>query len=272
MAPTRAGGPRRGDALDWIANHWIATLMIVGALAVIITAFAATRAVLPLSRAIDALSVAVGKTVMWLVLVAVLVSTYNAVQRYAFNVSSNAWLEIQWYLYGAIFLLAAAYTLQRNEHIRIDVVASMLSRRSRSWIDLFGHILFLLPLTILIVDLSIPWVELSYRRNELSDNAGGLIRWPAKALVPAGFFLLYLQGLSEVIKRAAVLRGVIEDPNADHDAVDGLVEGAVAMEADGTHGIDEARGAPVVDVDDRRPDAPDGAPRTGGTPRTGGRS
>ena len=258
--------------MDWIADHLVATLMLAAALAVIAGAFLATRAMLPLSRGIDALSVFVGKAVMWLVLVAVLVSAFNAVQRYAFNVSSNAWLEIQWYLYGAIFLLAAAYTLQRNEHIRIDVVASMLSRRTRSWIDLVGHALFLLPFAILMVDLSLPWVELSYRRNELSDNAGGLIRWPAKALVPAGFFLLYLQALSEIIKRVAVLRGAIEDPSAEHDAVDGLVEGAVAMEADGTHGIDEARGAPVVDVDDRRPDAPDGAPRTGGTPRTGGRS
>ena len=236
--------------MDWIADNLVATIMLAAALAVIVGSFAATRAMVPLARGIDALSIAVGKAVMWLVLVAVLVSTYNAVQRYAFNVSSNAWLEIQWYLYGAIFLLAAAYTLQRNEHIRIDVVASMLSRRTRSWIDLFGHIVFLLPFVILMVELSLPWVELSYARNEVSDNAGGLIRWPAKALVPAGFALLYLQALSEVVKRVAVLRGIIPDPNADHDAVDGLVEGAVAMEADGTHGVDAARGG---DVDGRKP-------------------
>ena len=213
-------------------------------------AFASTAAMVPLSRAIDALSVAVGRTVMWLVLVAVLVSAYNAMQRYAFNVSSNAWLEIQWYLYGAIFLLAAAYTLQRNEHIRIDVVASMLSRRTRSWIDLFGHIFFLTPLTILMVELSVPWAIFSYTRNELSDNAGGLLRWPAKALLVLGFSLLFLQALSEIVKRVAVLRGVIDDPNAEHDAVDAIVESAVAMEADGPAA---SHGAPVVDVDDRRP-------------------
>ena len=240
--------------MDWIANHFVASVMIAVALAVIALAFVKTEAMVPISRGIDAVSVAVGKAVMWLVLVAVLVSAYNAMQRYAFNVSSNAWLEIQWYLYGAIFLGAAAYTLQRNEHIRIDVVASMMSRRTRSKIDLFGHIVFLLPFVILIVDLSLPWVELSYTRNELSDNAGGLLRWPAKALVPAGFALLYLQALSEIIKRVAVLRGIIDDPNDDHSGYDSVVETAVAME---THG------APTVDVEDRKP---------GATAGTGGRS
>ena len=245
--------------LDWIEDYWIASILIALLVATLIGAFAATRAMLPVSRAIDAVSVAVGKTVMWLVLAAVLVSTYNAIQRYAFNVSSNAWLEIQWYLYGAVFLGAGAYTLQRNEHIRIDVVASALSQRTRSWIDLFGHTFFLAPFTILMVQTSVPWVIFSYQRNELSTNAGGLIRWPAKALLILGFGLLFAQALSEIIKRVAVLRGQIEDPNIGHDAVSEIVESAKAMEADGTHGvdrpggIDDPRGAPVVDTADRKP-------------------
>ena len=228
--------------MSLITDNLIATVMLVMAIATIVLAFARTPAMVPLSRGIDAVSVAVGRAVMWLVLVAVLVSAYNAMQRYAFNVSSNAWLEIQWYLYGAIFLGAAAYTLQRNEHIRIDVVASMMSRRTRSWIDLFGHVFFLTPFTILMVELAVPWTITSFERNELSDNAGGLLRWPAKALLIFGFSLLFLQALAEIIKRVAVLRGVIEDPNADHDAVDGLVEGAVAMETDEPHGAGGAGG------------------------------
>ena len=234
--------------MDWIADYALATVMVAIAVATLVASFTATAAMVPISRAIDAVSVAVGKSVMWLVLVAVLVSSYNAVQRYAFNVSSNAWLEIQWYLYGAVFLLAAAYTLQRNEHIRIDVLASTLSARTRSWIDLFGHLVFLTPFCILIVHLSIDWVTLSYTRNEVSDNAGGLIRWPAKLLVPIGFALLYAQAMSEIVKRVAVLRGVIEDPNVGHDAQTAIVEGAVAME--------DSHGAPVVDVEDRKPGAP----------------
>lgn len=231
--------------MDWIADNLIATIMLAMAVATLVFAFTATRAMVPLARGVDALSVGVGKTVMWLVLVAVLVSAYNAMQRYAFNVSSNAWLEIQWYLYGAIFLGAAAYTLQRNEHIRIDVVASMLSRRTRSWIDLGGHVFFLTPFTILMVELSVPWAYFSYTRNELSDNAGGLLRWPAKALLVFGFSLLFLQALSEIVKRVAILRGVIPDPNAEHDAVDGVVQAAVAME------VDDPRGAPPVGTSGR---------------------
>ena len=259
--------------IDWIADNVLAALMIVVTIATLVAAFAATRAMVPVSRAIDALSVAVGKTVMWLVLVAVLVSTYNAVQRYAFNVSSNAWLEIQWYLYGAVFLLAAAYTLQRNEHIRIDVVASMMSNRTRSWVDLVGHVLFLTPLCIMMVELAVPWVQLSYVRNEVSDNAGGLIRWPAKALVIAGFALLFVQAMSEIIKRVAVIKGVIEDPNRGHDAASGVVEGAVAMEAephgiDASHGINASHGAPAVDVDERKPGA--APPGAGAGPREPG--
>ena len=228
--------------MEFIADYWIAGLMIAIAIATLTGAFTRTAAMLPVSRAIDAVSIAVGKVVMWLVLVAVLVSTYNAVQRYAFNISSNAWLEIQWYLFGAVFLLAAAYTLQRNEHIRIDVVASALSARARSWIDLVGHVLFLTPFTILMVHLSVPWVIFAYERGEVSANAGGLIRWPAKALLVLGFALLFAQAMSEIVKRVAVLRGVIADPNLGHDAAAGVVEGAVAM---------EGHGAPAIDTRDR---------------------
>ena len=228
--------------MDLIADYWLAIVLVLITIVTIALSFANTNAVLPLSRTIDAVSIAVGKSVMWLILVAVLVSTYNAIQRYAFNVSSNAWLEIQWYLFGAVFLLGAAYTLQRNEHIRIDVVASTLSNRTRSKIDLFGHIFFLTPFCILMVHLSVPWVIFSYERNELSTNAGGLIRWPAKALLVLGFALLFAQAMSEIVKRVAVIRGVIDDPNTDHDAASGIVEGAAAM---GSHGT------PIVDTADR---------------------
>ena len=234
--------------LDWIADNGLAAALILLTIATVVGSFAAIRAMLPLSRVIDTISIAVGKTVMWLVLAAVLISAFNAMQRYVFNISSNAWLEIQWYLYGAVFLLAAAYTLQRNEHIRIDVLASMLSNRTRAWIDLFGHLFFLTPFTILMVHLSVPWVIFSYQRNEISANAGGLVRWPTKALLVLGFALLFAQALSEIVKRVAVLKGEIDDPNLGHDATSGIVEGAVAMEADG-------RGAPAVDVNDRKPGA-----------------
>ena len=232
--------------LDWIGEYRIASVMIAMLFATVVAAFRATRGMLPVARGIDAVSVAVGKTVMWLVLAAVLVSTYNAIQRYAFNVSSNAWLEIQWYLFGAVFLGAGAYTLQRNEHIRIDVAASSFSARTRSWIDLFGHIFFLAPFTILMVQTAVPWAIFSYARNELSTNAGGLIRWPAKSLLILGFALLFAQALSEIIKRVAVLRGEMEDPNIGHDAVTEIVETAKAM---------EGHGAPPVNYDGREPGA-----------------
>lgn len=173
------------------------------------------KALLALSRAIDAISTHVGKVAAWLVLAAVLVSAGNAIVRYTFDVSSNAWLELQWYLYGTVFLLAAAYTLERNEHVRIDFVSNMLSKRARDWIDLFGHIFFLLPFTLLIVWLAWPWFINSFNSGEISHNAGGLILWPAKILVLLGFALLTAQGISEIIKRIAVIRGDIEDPHAE---------------------------------------------------------
>ncbi|HSQ02834.1 MAG TPA: TRAP transporter small permease subunit, partial [Burkholderiales bacterium] len=148
----------------------------------------------------------------WLVLVAVLVSAGNAIMRYTFNMSSNAWLEIQWYLFSAIFLLAAGYTLKHNAHVRIDVIAGRLSPRGHAAIDIFGGLLFLMPMALIILYLSWPMVVDSYTTQELSSDAGGLLRWPVKVLIPVGFALLTLQGVSEIIKRIAFLRGLIPDP------------------------------------------------------------
>lgn len=173
---------------------------------------------LRLSAIIDAISALIGRAVSWLVLAAVLVSAGNAVIRKAFDMSSNAWLELQWYLFSAVFLLAAAYTLQRNEHIRIDVVSGRLSKRARDRIDLFGHLFMLMPFVVLMLYGAIPYLRVSFRQQEMSANAGGLIIWPAKALILVGFLLLFLQGVSEIIKRIAVMRGIIPDPAPDHHA------------------------------------------------------
>src|SRR3954451_14016662 len=169
------------------------------------------QVLLAISRGIDALNERVGRVVMWLILAMALVSTVNALVRYVFNRSSNAWLELQWYLFAAVFLLCAGYTLLHNEHIRIDVLSSRLSARSRLWIDVIGTVLFLLPVSMFIVWLSWPIFVNAWVSNEISSNAGGLVRWPARLLVPAGFLLLSLQGLSELIKRVAALKGLIPD-------------------------------------------------------------
>ena len=170
------------------------------------------KILLTIARAIDALNERIGRAVIWLVLAMALVSAANALVRYLFNRSSNAWLELQWYLFAAVFLLCAGYTLLHNEHIRIDVVSSRLSARSRLWIDILGTVLFLLPVSIFIVWLSWPIFMNAWVSSEISSNAGGLIRWPARLLVPAGFLLLSLQGVSELIKRVAALMGLIPDP------------------------------------------------------------
>lgn len=164
-----------------------------------------------ISRAIDWLNGWVGRLVYWLVLAAVVISSGNAVVRYLFSVSSNAWLEVQWYMFAAVFLLASGYTLLKNEHVRIDVVTSHLSRRAQLWIDVIGTVLFLLPMVLLILYLSWPMFTMSLKSGEMSGNAGGLVRWPARLLVPVGFFLLALQGVSELIKRIAVLSGHLPD-------------------------------------------------------------
>jgi len=172
---------------------------------------------LKISRAIDGLNEKIGRLTYWLVLVAVLISAGNAVIRYAFNMSSNAWLEIQWYLFSAIFLFCAGYTLLHNQHIRIDVVTGRFSKRVQAWIDIFGTILFLLPMAVTIMWLSWPVFVDTYQRHEVSSNAGGLVIWPARLLVPIGFLLLILQGLSELIKRVAFLLGLIADPSEEQE-------------------------------------------------------
>ena len=174
------------------------------------------KALLAISRAIDALNERIGHVVYWLVLAMVLISAGNATTRYALNMASNAWLELQWYLFSAVFLLCSGYTLLHNEHIRIDVVASNLSRRKQIWIDIFGTVFFLLPMSLYIMWSSWPVFVNAWTSGEVSGSAGGLTRWPARLLVPVGFFLLSLQGLSELIKRIAYLRGLIPDPVEHH--------------------------------------------------------
>ena len=176
------------------------------------------NAMLALSRAIDAITERVGRVVYWLVLIVVLISAANATIRKAFNYSSNSYLEIQWYLFSAIFLLGAGYTLMRNEHVRIDIISGRLSARTQNWIDVFGIVFFLLPMAIVIGWLSWPLLLDSYVRHEVSTNAGGLIIWPARLLVPVGFALLILQAISELIKRIAFLRGHIPNPLERHQA------------------------------------------------------
>ena len=173
---------------------------------------------LSLSRIIDRLNERVGQAFYWLVLVTVLISAANAIVRKVFNYSSNGLLEIQWYFFSAIFLFLAGYTLLRNEHVRIDVISSRLSKRAQTWIDILGTLFFLLPMAILLMWLSWPVFVDAYQRNEVSTNAGGLIIWPARLLVPVGFFLLVAQGVSELIKRIAFLGGLIPDPSEKHVA------------------------------------------------------
>ncbi|SRR6266540_3837611 len=175
------------------------------------------KALLAISRAIDALNERIGRLVYWCVLITVLVSAANATSRYALNIASNAWLELQWYLFAAIFLLCSGYTLLHNEHIRIDVVAGNLSRRKQIWIDIFGTVFFLLPMSIYIMWSSWPIFVNAWTSGEVSGSAGGLIRWPARLLVPVGFFLLSAQGISELVKRIAYLKGLIPDPVEQHE-------------------------------------------------------
>jgi len=174
------------------------------------------KPLLALSRGIDMFNEHLGRLVYWCVLIMVLVSAGNASSRYALNIASNAWLELQWYLFAAVFLLCSGYTLLHNEHIRIDVMSSHLSRRTQVWIDVFGLVFFLLPMSLFIMWLSWPIFMNAWTSGEISGSAGGLIRWPVRLLVPVGFFLLSLQGFSELIKRIAFLMGLIPDPVEKH--------------------------------------------------------
>jgi TRAP-type mannitol/chloroaromatic compound transport system permease small subunit len=179
---------------------------------------------LKLTEIIDAFNARLGRILAWLILIVVIISATNATIRKVFDTSSNAWLELQWILFGAIFLLCSPWTMLSNEHIRIDIVNSMLPKRWRDWIDVFGHMFFLLPLTIVMIITSVPFFINSFSLNEQSVNAGGLPQWPAKALIVVGFFLLFLQGISELIKRVAVLCGRIPDPYATGGGMHAVME------------------------------------------------
>ena len=170
---------------------------------------------LRISSAIDSINEHIGKWAAWLTLIAVIICTVNAIVRYTVNMSSNAWLEMQWYLNAAMFLLVASYALKKNAHVRIDVIISKLSPRTQAWIDIIGALLFLIPVSLIIAWYSWPALVNSYDIGEMSSDPGGLIRWPMRLVIPVAFSLLILQGVSEIIKRVAFLRGLIPDP-VDH--------------------------------------------------------
>ena len=172
------------------------------------------QALLKLSRGIDWLNGLVGKYVIWLILASTVISGVNAVVRKVFNASSNAYLEVQWYLFAASFLLAAGYTLLQGEHVKIDVVSNRFSKRGQIWIDVIGFALFLTPVCLTILWYGVPFFLRGFTSGEMSSNAGGLVRWPVYAMIPLGFGLLLLQGWSELIKRVAFLQGLIDDPTA----------------------------------------------------------
>ena len=193
-------------------------------------------ALIGLSRAIDSFNVRIGKVAAWAIVIAILVSAINAIIRRIFGVSSNAWLELQWYLFGAVFMLCAAWTLRVNEHIRIDIISSRLSKRGRDGIDLIGHLFFLFPFVALMLYLSFPYFINSYRSGEVSSNAGGLLIWPAKGLILLGFISLAFQWLSELIKRIAIMKGQLEDEHdsAGHHSAEAEAERLIAELADTT--------------------------------------
>ncbi len=183
------------------------------------------KPLLALSSFIDGINERVGRSIYWLILLMVIISSGNATIRYVFSTSSNAWLEVQWYLFSAVFLLCSGYTLLKNEHIRIDVIAGRLSRPAQIWIDILGTIFFLFPMALTILWLSWPMFMNSFTHGEMSGDAGGLLRWPVKLMIPLGFSLLLLQGLSELIKKFAILSGDLPDPgdhgHHHHTAADG---------------------------------------------------
>jgi TRAP-type mannitol/chloroaromatic compound transport system permease small subunit len=183
------------------------------------------QSLLKLSRGIDGFTRWTGKRLAWLILVAVVIATINAILRKAFDLSSNSWLELQWVLFSIVFLLCASWTLLDNEHIRIDIVSNLMSKRTRDVIDVIGHLFFLLPLTVVMIITGGPFFMRSYEVNEQSGNAGGLPQWPAKSLIIIGFAWLFMQGISELIKRIAVMRGLIPDPHASQvNALEAEVE------------------------------------------------
>jgi TRAP-type mannitol/chloroaromatic compound transport system permease small subunit len=185
----------------------------------------ALQSLLRLSQVIDSFTRWTGKRLAWLILAAVIISAINAVVRKLFDTSSNSWLELQWVLFSVVFLLCSPWTLLDNEHIRIDIVNNLLPKRVRDGIDVIGHLFFLLPLTIVMIVTGVPFFERSFQINEQSGNAGGLPQWPAKSLIMIGFAMLLIQGISELIKRIAVMRGLIPDPHASQvSAIEAEVE------------------------------------------------
>jgi len=192
------------------------------------------------SQWIDKLSMLIGRAIIWLVLVAVLISAGNAIVRKTLNTSSNALLEIQWYLFAAVFMLGAGYAFLRNAHVRIDVVSNRLSPRARNWMDALGIVFVLIPFCVLMIDFSWPLFHRSWQSGEMSQNAGGLIRWPVMLLMPLGFLLLLLQAMSELVKRVAFLRGLAPDPipAAGSDARQEVVR---EIEAHSQHAREEIR-------------------------------
>lgn len=189
------------------------------------------NALLKLSRLIDTLTEFIGKSAVWLVLLVVLISAGNAVMRYTINYSSNAYLEIQWYLFGLIFLSCSGYTLLKNEHIRIDVLSGKFSKRAQTWFDIFGILFFLMPMAIAIMVLSWPVFVAAFKSGEMSNSEGGLIVWPARFMIPAGFFLLIMQGVSELIKRIGFLLGRCPDPTEKNNKMTPEEELALAIKA-----------------------------------------
>jgi TRAP-type mannitol/chloroaromatic compound transport system permease small subunit len=199
---------------------------------------------LALSRGIDRVTTLIGRSVAWLILLAVVISATNAIIRKVFSMSSNAWLEAQWYLFGAAFMLASAWTLLENEHIRIDVVYGRWSRRVQHWIDLLGTVLFLMPFTTVMLWLTWPALMGSIRSGEISMNAGGLPLWPARAVLVVGFGMLFAQGLSEIVKKIAVMRGIIPDPHQNTGPNEAAIHEAELMLAGRTDRTDESERRP----------------------------
>ena len=189
------------------------------------------NALLQLSRLIDATTERIGKATIWVVLIVVVISSGNALMRYALNFSSNALLEVQWYLFGLLFMACSGYTLLRNEHVRIDLISNRFSRRGQAWIDILGIIFFLLPMALAILVLSWPVFTHAWTSNEMSNSAGGLPMWPARLMIPAGFLLLVLQACSELIKRIGFLKGLCADPTEKKNAPTAEEELAAAIKA-----------------------------------------
>ena len=207
---------------------------------------------LALSRAIDALNALIGKLVIWLVLAAVLISAGNAIMRKAFDIGSNAYLEIQWYLFSAVFMLGAGYVFLRNAHVRIDFISSKLSKRTNAIIDILGIVIFTIPLSIILVNLSWPVFERAWVSGEMSQNAGGLIRWPVLLLIPVGFAILALQAVSELIKRSAFLTGHRAEPFSveQEKSAEELLAEELAAKADAERDVANQPRMPLTAHDD----------------------